>query len=134
MAAREKVICIGCPLGCRVTVLQDRKGNITAMKGAECKQGEKYVLKELQNPVRILTATVRTGDEDFPLLPVRTSRPVLKKAMKPIMRQTAMIEVKPPVRAGDVIVKNVSKSNADLIATSDWPGPASRPRSAQAGR
>jgi CxxC motif-containing protein len=123
MAARETVICIGCPLGCRVKVLQDRKGNVTGMKGAECKQGEKYVLKELQNPVRTLTATVRTTDEDFPLLPVRTSRPVLKVLMKPIMRETAKVRVKPPVKVGDVIVRNVNKTKADLIATTDWPGP-----------
>jgi CxxC motif-containing protein len=123
MASGETVICIGCPLGCRVTVLQDRRGNVTGMKGAECKQGEKYVLKELQNPVRTLTATVRTTDEDFPLLPVRTSRPVLKALMKPIMRETAKVRVKPPVKAGDVIVRNVTRTKADLIATMDWPGP-----------
>lgn len=124
MAARETVICIGCPLGCRVKVTRDKKGNVTAMKGAECKQGEKYVLKELRNPVRTLTATVRTTDEDYPLLPVRTSRPVLKVAMKPIMRETAKIKVKRPVKAGDVIVRNVMKTKADLIATADWPGTA----------
>jgi CxxC motif-containing protein len=123
MAARETVICIGCPLGCRVTVLQDRKGNVTGLKGAECRQGEKYVLKELQNPVRTLTATVRTSDESCPLLPVRTSRPVPKGMMRPIMRETANVRVKPPVKSGDVIVKNVSKSKADHIATADRPGP-----------
>jgi CxxC motif-containing protein len=124
MAPRETVICIGCPLGCRVTVIQDKKGKVTGMKGAECRQGEKYVLKELQNPVRTLTATVRTGDDGFPLLPVRTSRPVLKTLLKPIMGETARIKVKPPIQAGDVIAKNVFKSRADLIATMDWPGSA----------
>ncbi len=124
MAARETVICIGCPLGCRVTVLQDKKGNVTGMKGAECKQGEKYVLKELQNPVRTLTATVRTGDERFPLLPVRTSRPVLKVLMKPIMLETAKVRVKPPVKVGGHHrEERLSRSKADLIATTDWAGP-----------
>lgn len=122
MAASETIICIGCPLGCRVTVTQDKKGRTLGMKGVECKQGEKYVLKELKNPVRTLTATVRTGDEAFPLLPIRTSRPVLKKLMKPIMKETVNARVKPPVKAGDVIVKNVFKTGSDLIATTDWPG------------
>ncbi len=124
MPPRETVICIGCPLGCRVTVLQDRKGNVTGFKGAECRQGQKYVLEELRNPVRTLTATVRTGDENCPLLPVRTSRPVLKVLMKPIMRETAKVKVVPPVKAGDVILKNVLKSKADLVATADWPARA----------
>lgn len=126
MAPQETVICIGCPLGCRVTVVRDGRGNVTAMKGADCKQGEKYVLKELHNPVRTLTATVRTGDEDFPLLPVRTSRPVPKTLLAPIMAETAEVRARPPVRAGDVIVRNVLKSKADLIATADWPGPGGR--------
>lgn len=123
MTPWETVICIGCPLGCRVTVLQDRRGNVTGFKGAECKQGQKYVLEELRNPVRTLTATVRTGDESFPLLPVRTSRPVPKTLMRPIMRETAKVRVTPPVKAGDVVLANVLKTRADLVATADWPGP-----------
>lgn len=122
VAARETIVCIGCPLGCRVTVTQDKKGRITGMKGAECKEGEKYVLKEFTNPVRTLTATVRTGDDSFPLLPVRTSRPVPRKLMGEIMRETVRARVKPPVEAGEVIVKNVLRTGSDLVATSDWSG------------
>lgn len=128
MPARESIICIGCPLGCRVTVIQDKKGRITGMKGAECKQGEKYVLKEFENPVRTLTATVRTGDADFPLLPVRSSDPVPKRLMGDIMRETAGVTAKPPVKTGDVIIKNVMKTGSDLIATADWPGDAKEGR------
>ncbi|NPV59342.1 MAG: DUF1667 domain-containing protein [Actinobacteria bacterium] len=123
MSPRETVICIGCPLGCRVTAVTDRKGTVTALKGAECKQGQKHVLEELRNPVRTLTATVRTGDESFPLLPVRTSRPVLKVMLRPIMRETAKVKVKPPVKAGDIVIANVLKTGADLVATADWPAP-----------
>lgn len=123
MSPRETVICIGCPLGCRVTVTRDRGGKVTSLKGAECKQGQRYVLEELKNPVRTLTATVRTGDESFPLLPVRTSRPVLKTMLGPIMRETAKLWVRQPVKAGDVVLKNVLKTKADLVATADWPGP-----------
>lgn len=126
MAARETVICIGCPLGCRVTAIFDKRGKVAGIKGADCKQGERYVLDELANPVRTLTATVRTGDEGYPLLPVRTSRPVLKPLLKAIMRETARPGVKPrpPVRAGDVVIRNVMKSGADLVATADWPAPS----------
>ncbi|RJP30877.1 MAG: DUF1667 domain-containing protein [Actinobacteria bacterium] len=122
MAPKETIICIGCPLGCRVTVIQDKKGNVAGLKGAECKQGQKYVLEELKNPVRTLTATVPTGDEGFPLLPVRTSLSILKTLLKPVMVETARVKVKPPVKAGDVILKNVKRTGADLIATADWPG------------
>jgi CxxC motif-containing protein len=40
--------------------------------------------------------------------------------LKPIMVETAKVKARPPVKAGDVIVKNVLKTKADLIATTDW--------------
>jgi len=122
MAASETVICIGCPLGCRVVVSLDKKRNVTRIKGAQCKQGERYVLKELREPVRTLTTTVRTMDDAYPLLPVRTTRPVLKTLMADIMRETVGVRVKPPVRCGKVIIADVAGSGADLAATTDWKG------------
>lgn len=122
MAASETVICVGCPLGCRVSVTLDKKGSVTRIRGAQCRQGERYVLKELREPVRTLTTTVRTVDAGFPLLPVRTSRPVLKTLMADIMRETVRLRVKPPVRCGKVIVADVAGSGADLVATTDWRG------------
>ena len=119
--SREMIICIGCPLGCRVKISQDKKGKVVAIKGAECKRGEKFVLKEFSDPVRTVTATVRTGENSFPLLPVRTSRPVPKELVREIMLETVRARVTPPVKAGDVIVKNVLKTSADLVATTDWP-------------
>lgn len=118
---REMIICIGCPLGCRVKISQDKKSKVIAIKGAECKRGEKFVLKEFSDPVRTVTATVRTGEDSFPLLPVRTSRPVPKERVHEIMLETVRARVTPPVKAGDVIVKNVLKTGADLVATTDWP-------------
>jgi CxxC motif-containing protein len=120
--ARETVICIGCPLGCRAKLSLDKKGKVTSIKGAECKKGEKFVMKEFANPVRTVTATVRTGSPSFPLLPVRTSRPVPKELIEEIMLATVKAEASAPVEAGDAIVRNVVKTGADLIATTDWPG------------
>jgi CxxC motif-containing protein len=120
--APDEIICIGCPLGCRVTVRIDKRGKIAQMKGAECKQGEKYVQKEFTSPVRTLTATVRTGSERFPLLPVRTSRPVPRDTLRDMMLETAKIKVKPPVEVGEVIARNVLDTGSDLIATSEWHG------------
>lgn len=120
MPGRNEIICIGCPLGCRVKVKIDKKGRVIGTKGAECKQGEEYVIREFTDPVRTLTATVRTSSEAFPLLPVRTSRPVPKGLLGDIMLKTAEIEVEPPVEVGDVIAKNILNTGSDLIATSSW--------------
>lgn len=121
VSARETIVCIGCPLGCRVTVSVNEKGKITGMKGAECKQGEKYVASEFEAPVRTLTATVRTSSERYPLLPVRTSSPVPRSCLMDIMRKTAEIEVESPVETGEVVAEDILGTGTDLIATSDWP-------------
>jgi len=73
-----------------------------------------------------LTTTLRTTDEDFPLLPVRTSRPVLKTLLEDIVRGTADVVVSPPVRCGQVVVPDVCGSGADLVATTDWTRRASK--------
>lgn len=118
---REVIICTVCPLGCRVEISLDRRGAVSALKGAECAQGEKYVVREFKSPVRTVTATVRTGEKSFPLIPVRTSRPVPRELIGEVMRETARARAKAPVKAGDVIVKNILKTGVDLIATTDWP-------------
>lgn len=120
--ARETIICIGCPLGCRVTVETDRRGRIAGTKGAECKEGEKYAAREYSAPVRTLTATVRTGSEEFPLLPVRTSSPVPRRRLADIMKETARIVAGPPVETGQVIAENVCGTGSDLVATCGWRG------------
>jgi CxxC motif-containing protein len=101
-------------------VTLDQKGGVKSLRGAECRQGEKYVVKELKEPVRTLTATVRTGDESFPLLPVRTSRPVPKDRLREIMAETARVKAEGPVKRGQVVVKNVAGTGADLVATAEW--------------
>ena len=47
METRE-LICIGCPLGCPLTVRLD--GEQLEISGNTCKRGEDYARKEVQNP------------------------------------------------------------------------------------
>ena len=54
----KKLICINCPLGCALTVAM-RGNEIEAVKGNTCRRGEIYARKELTNPTRIVTSTVR---------------------------------------------------------------------------
>ncbi len=115
-----EIICTGCPLGCRTTLVLDSKGNVTALKDAECKRGEKYVLEEYRTPVRYLTTTVRTGDQRVPLLPVKSSKPMPKALLADGMRATIDVGLKPPVNTGDIVVPNVAGTGIDLVATACW--------------
>ncbi|MDE7038087.1 MAG: DUF1667 domain-containing protein, partial [Lachnospiraceae bacterium] len=54
----RKLICINCPMGCMLTVAME-KGAIVSIEGNTCKRGETYAGKELTNPTRIVTSTVK---------------------------------------------------------------------------
>ena len=70
--ASGDIICIMCPLGCKMKVVV-KKREIISVSGNECKKGEKHARQEVLFPGRVLTTTVRTKDFKAPLLPVRSS-------------------------------------------------------------
>ncbi len=115
----EKIICIGCPLGCRTALRIDHHGDVVKITGYKCKEGRQYVLEEHRNPVRILTATIRTEKSPRPLLPVRTNRPILKSKLKEAILTLIRVNAKPPVRVGQVILPNLLNSGVDVVATDD---------------
>jgi len=115
----EKIICIGCPLGCETNLKIDDQGEIIKITGYKCKEGRQYVLEEYRSPVRVLTATVLTQSSARPLFPVRTSRPLLKTQLKEAAKALAGVKVKPPIRVGQTILSNLMNTGVDVIATDD---------------
>ena len=114
--AEQEIICTGCPLGCRVTLKLDSNDEIESLDGNQCKEGIKNVTAEFKSPVRVFTATVIV-EEGNRLLPVRTDRPVPKTRLKELMHAITSVRVKKPVKMGQEIVRNISGTGANLIAT-----------------
>ena len=54
---QKELTCIGCPMGCTVTVLVEN-GRVDNISGNHCKIGEEYARSEVTNPVRTLTSTI----------------------------------------------------------------------------
>ena len=60
----RKLTCIGCPMGCPLTVKMEH-GEVVSITGNTCKRGDIYARKEVTNPTRIVTSTVRiTGGSE----------------------------------------------------------------------
>ena len=118
MTTEERIICVGCPMGCLVTLTISNR-EVMAIEGNKCKQGEKYVLEEYYNPVRILTTTVLTQGSSQPLLPVRTAKPIPKAKMMSAVRTLAKVRVKPPIKIGEVVVAKPAGIGADVVASAD---------------
>ena len=115
----EKVICVGCPLGCRTTLRIDDHGDLVKITGYKCKEGRQYVVEEYRSPVRIFTATILTEKSAKPLLPVRTDRPILKSKLKEAALTLVRLRARPPIQAGQILLPNLLNTGADVIATDD---------------
>jgi len=113
---KKNLICINCPLGCLLEVEFDNK-SIISVVGASCKRGNKYAEKEIFSPERTITSTVKINGASTRFLPVKTDKAVPKKYMFQIMDEIFKIEINAPIKLGDVIVKNIRESGANLVAT-----------------
>jgi CxxC motif-containing protein len=110
--------CIVCPTGCEIKVLQDKDQKIT-FEGYTCKRGLEYAQQEFYEPKRILTTTMRVENGFLPLVPVRTDKPILRDKINEAMQLIAEKEIKAPVKMGQILVKNILNTDANVIASRD---------------
>ncbi len=113
---KNKIICISCPMGCRMTI-GSKDGKITAITGNACAKGIKYAKGEFINPRRILPTTVRVIDGEFPLVSVKTEKAIPKRLLLEAMAEIAEIEVNAPVKIGQVIKDDLLGTGVNLVAT-----------------
>jgi len=98
----------------------DNEGDIL-VAGNECERGEAYGLKELRNPTRVLTSTVRIRHALYPRLPVKTDRDISKALLFEVMRVLDEVTAVAPVKLGDVLLPMVCGTEANIVATRDMP-------------
>ncbi len=114
--AEDRITCIRCPNGCGMTASREKDGSIL-VSGNLCPKGKDYAIQELTDPHRTVTSTVRIESREVAALPVKTSREVAKGRIPDIIRAISGIRVKPPVRVGDVILKDAAGTGADILST-----------------
>ncbi len=108
----KNLTCIECPRGCNLTIDDNLK-----VTGNFCIRGQKYALDEISNPKRVVTSTIKIKSLEVVRLPVKTSMPISKKLMFTILKYLDNIQIEAPIKCGDVIIKNICDSGANLIAT-----------------
>lgn len=111
----RNLICIGCPMGCPLTVTIDGE-NIT-VSGNTCPHGAEYAKKEVTNPTRVVTSSVGISGAGIARVSVKTSNDVPKDKIFDCMREIRRVTVKAPVHIGDVIIRNCAGTGVDVIAT-----------------
>ena len=109
--------CIICPVGCSLTALKDENG-VIRVTGNACPRGAKYAEAELTNPVRTLTDIVRLTNRDV-MLSVKSNAPIPKSLLLEAAAMLSTVNAAAPVKTGDVIVKDILGTGADIVATKD---------------
>ena len=112
-----EMTCIVCPMGCRLTV--DKADGKYVVRGNGCRRGADYAVQEATNPMRTLTSLVRVEGGAEPLCPVKTTSPISKSVIGAALQAVKAARADAPVKIGDVIVRDIAGTGADLVATAN---------------
>jgi len=118
---KQELICIGCPMGCALTVTMEGK-EILAVEGYTCERGRAYAEKEVTSPTRIVTSTVRVeGYGRTGVVPVKTRTDIPKGKVFDCVKALKEVTVQAPVFIGEVILENAAGTGVDVVAANSWP-------------
>ena len=111
----RELICIGCPMGCPIVVKME-DGKVISVTGNTCPRGDAYVRKEVTDPTRIVTTTVRVADGKVPMINVKTEHDIPKDKIFDCIAALRGVTIKAPVHIGDVVLENVAGTGVNIVA------------------
>lgn len=115
-----ELICIGCPLGCPLSVTMEN-GEVREVTGNTCKRGDAYARKEVTNPTRIVTSTVKVKGGRLAMASVKTASDIPKGRIFDCVKALQTVELAAPVRIGQVVLEDVAGTGVPVIATKNVP-------------
>ena len=65
----------------------------------------------------ILTTTAKITSETSKLLPVKTDKPISDEKLKKAMKRIAKLQLKAPILAGYIIIRNFTEKGINLVST-----------------
>lgn len=111
----RELTCIVCPKGCQINVELDDNKKVLSVSGHTCKRGEDYANTECTAPKRTVTSTVAV--EGGGVVPVKTDSTVPKELMMDCMKIINATKVPANTKLGDVIIKDILGTGANVVAT-----------------
>ncbi len=118
------MVCIACPLGCRLTAEWDGDGETVRISGNKCLRGEEYGVEEVLSPRRVVTATVAAAEPASVRVPVKTNRPLPKGLIDSLLDDLYRLRIELPAKRGDAIVSDYRASGVDVVVTRSIAGDA----------
>ena len=118
MIQEKEIVCINCPVGCRLKVKLEEK-SVLSVDGNMCKRGEEFACTEAVNPVRIMTSLMRVEGRDKPIS-VKTQKPIPKNSLRECadyIFKHPLPQDKLPIRIGDVVIQDICGYGVDILST-----------------
>jgi CxxC motif-containing protein len=116
MTNKKEITCIVCPIGCKILVEKTGK-KVEVCSGNKCKKGVDYSIYEALDPRRILTTSILVEHGEWPLVSVKSSRPVPKDKIFDVLEEIREVKTEAPVKLGNILIKNVAQTGIDIIST-----------------
>lgn len=110
--------CVVCPLSC-VVELEEQGSDQYKVSGNRCKRGEAYAISEHTCPKRMLTTTVAIENGLYANVPVVSEEEIEKDKLRACLAYLYKIQVKAPIKEGDLVVENILGTNVNIIAARD---------------
>jgi CxxC motif-containing protein len=101
---------MGCTLQVEMSGTQ-----VLRVTGNTCKRGDVYARKEVTNPTRIVTTTVRLKGKG--VLPVKTKEDIPKEKIMECVKELKDLVIEGPVQIGQIILENAAGTGIPVIAT-----------------
>ena len=115
----KELICINCPLGCRLNVDDSNLADIK-VTGNTCLRGVKYAVSEVTAPKRMVTSSVPVAGSSVSRVSVKTDNPVPKEKIFDVLKLIKTVKATAPVEIGDVLYRNIC-DGVNIVATSAAP-------------
>lgn len=112
---RENLVCICCPAGCRLTVSSLEQGD-WKVEGNRCARGRDYAITEMTDPRRVLTCLMRIEGKTKPIS-VKSDIAIPKAMLMDCAKAIYRMRPKAPVKAGEILVRDLLGTGANIIAT-----------------
>ena len=115
MEIRE-LTCINCPMGCLLTVTMDGD-EIKDISGNTCPRGKTYAEKEVTNPTRVVTSTMKVKGGRKDRVACKTAQDIPKDKIGAVMAAINSAEAIAPVVIGETLIANVADTGVNVVAT-----------------
>lgn len=110
----NEMTCFLCPNSCMLEAVS--KGANIKVSGNLCPKGQEFAVKELRDPERLLTTTVKVRNRRE-LLSVRSDGPVKKAELFALVQELQSFEADLPIRLGQVLMCGLGLNQVSIIAT-----------------